>query len=70
MLLPVLLLWFMTVQQRQPDPNVIDAIIDGYIEGTVIDPQGKPVEARTFIQLATKKVNARWEEGGRLAPLS
>ena len=66
-MLPILLLLFMTTVQRQPDPNVTDAIIDGYIEGTVIDPQGKAVEGAYVYSVGNEEgkrpLGGRWPPG-------
>jgi hypothetical protein len=65
MILTLLLLFTTTVQgQPPPDPP---KFIDGYIEGTVIDPQGKPVEGAYVYSVGNEEgkrpLGGRWPPG-------
>jgi hypothetical protein len=52
---------------QYPQPNLSTAIIDGYIEGKVIDPQGKPVEGAYVYSVGSEEgkrpLGGRWPPG-------
>jgi hypothetical protein len=69
--LALLAVWFclgpLKSSAQYPQPDLSTAIIDGSIEGTVIDPQGKPVEGAYVYSVGNAEgklpLGGRWPPG-------